>query len=158
MKSVATLGLKQTQMQIDEDTALPMRRHTAFRGIAARANYLAADRLDCQFAAKEICRWMSNPIELAMNHLKRLCRFLVVRPRLVFKCEFQDADNIECCSDTDCAGRTCTRKSTSGGVVLLGSHILKTYSSTQPTVSLSSGEADFYGVVKATGAALGQKS
>ena len=51
-----------------------------------------------------------------------------------------------------------TRKSTSGGVILLGSHILKTYSSTQPTISLSSGEAEFYGVVKGSGAALGQQS
>ena len=41
---------------------------------------------------------------------------------------------------------------------MLGSHILKTYSSTQPTISLSSGEAEFYGVVKASGAALGQQS
>ena len=43
------------------------------------------------------------------------------------------------------------------GVILLGQHILKTYSSTQPTVSLSSGEAEFYGVVKGSGAALGQQ-
>ena len=41
---------------------------------------------------------------------------------------------------------------------MLGEHILKTYSSTQPTVSLSSGEAEFYGVVRAAGAALGQQS
>ena len=40
----------------------------------------------------------------------------------------------------------------------MGEHILKTYSSTQPTVSLSSGEAEFYGVVRASGAALGQQS
>ena len=42
--------------------------------------------------------------------------------------------------------------------MLLGQHILKTYSSTQTSVTLSSGEAEFYGVVKATGAALEQKS
>ena len=41
---------------------------------------------------------------------------------------------------------------------MLGSHILKTYSSTQPIISLSSGEAEFYGVVKGSGAALGQQS
>ena len=37
---------------------------------------------------------------------------------------------------------------------MLGEHILKTYSSAQPTISLSSGEAEFYGVVRAAGAAL----
>ena len=41
---------------------------------------------------------------------------------------------------------------------MLGRHVLKTWSSTQPTVSLSSGEAEFYGVVRASGLALGQQS
>ena len=41
---------------------------------------------------------------------------------------------------------------------MLGGHVLKTWSTTQPTVSLSSGEAEFYGVVKAAGSALGQQS
>ena len=41
---------------------------------------------------------------------------------------------------------------------MLGGHTLKTYPSTQPTISLSSGEAEFYGVVRAAGAALGQQS
>ena len=41
---------------------------------------------------------------------------------------------------------------------MLGSHLLKTWSSTQPSISLSSGEAEYYGVVKAAGIALGQQS
>ena len=31
-----------------------------YRKIAARANYLAADRPDIMYAVKEICRWMAN--------------------------------------------------------------------------------------------------
>ena len=49
------------------------------------------------------------------------------------------------------------RKSTSGGVLLPEQRILKTYSSTRPTASSSSGETEFYVVVKATGVALGRK-
>ena len=41
---------------------------------------------------------------------------------------------------------------------MLGKHVIKTWSTTQPTVSLSGGEAEFYGVVKAAGLALGQQS
>ena len=41
---------------------------------------------------------------------------------------------------------------------MLGGHLLKSWSSTQPSISLSSGEAEYYGVVKATGIALGQQS
>ena len=31
------------------------------RKLAARANYLAADRPDIMYAVKEICRWMAKP-------------------------------------------------------------------------------------------------
>ena len=155
--SCVSPGLKQLPEQIAEDKPLDPERFTRFRGLAARANYLSADRPDCQYAAKEICRWMSSPTELAMTALKRFGRYLIGKPRLVFR-PFQEARAIACYSDTDWAGCPRTRKSTSGGVILLGEHILKTYSSTQPTISLSSGEAEFYGVVRASGAALGQQS
>ena len=41
---------------------------------------------------------------------------------------------------------------------MLGRHLLKSWSSTQPLVSLSSGEAEFHGVVKAAGVGLGFQS
>ena len=156
--SCVTPGLKPLPEQFVEDKPLEVSMFTKFRALAARANYLSADRPDCQYAAKEICRWMSSPSELSMAALKRFGRYLLGRPRLVFRYVFQSADTVDCYSDTDWAGCPKTRKSTSGGVLLLGSHILKTYSSTQPTISLSSGEAEFYGVVKGSGAALGQQS
>ena len=41
---------------------------------------------------------------------------------------------------------------------MVGSHVLKKWSSTQPSVTLSSAEAEYYGVVKAMGIAIGQQS
>ena len=41
---------------------------------------------------------------------------------------------------------------------MLGKHLLKTWSSTQPSISLSSGEAEYYGLIKAAGIALGHQS
>ena len=41
---------------------------------------------------------------------------------------------------------------------MLGTHLLKSWSSTQASVSLSSGEAEFYGVVKASGVSLGYQA
>ena len=38
---------------------------------------------------------------------------------------------------------------------MVGSHLIKSWSSTQAVISLSSGEAEFYGVVKASGIGLG---
>ena len=41
---------------------------------------------------------------------------------------------------------------------MIGKHCIRTWSSTQPSVTLSSGEAEFYGLVKAAGAGLGHQS
>ena len=144
--SVATPGIKLLATQIADDNELPENEVTGYRARAARANYLAADRPDIQFAAKEACRWMSKPTRLGNEGLKRLCRYLGGKPRLVFKYPLQVANSIECYSDTDWSGCLRTRKSTSGGCLMVGNHIIKTSSSTQPTVSLSSAEAEFYGV------------
>ena len=48
--------------------------------------------------------------------------------------------------------------STSGGCVMHGSHCIRTWSSTQPSVTLYSGEAEFHGLVKASGAELSHQS
>ena len=42
-----------------------------------------------------------------------------------------------------------------GGVVFLGSHTVKTWSSTQSVIALSSGEAEYYGMVKTAAVAMG---
>ena len=80
---------------------------------------------------------------------------MVGHKRLVYRYPWQEAERVDTYSDTDWAGCAKTRKSTSGGCLLLGRHLLKSWSSTQASVSLSSGEAEFYGVVMAAGITLG---
>ena len=63
VKGVAAPGVKPTFKDLDTDNELDASLHTAFRGSAARGNYLAADRIDAMFACKEVCRWMSRPTE-----------------------------------------------------------------------------------------------
>jgi hypothetical protein len=77
---------------------------------------------------------------------------------MVLKYQWQRVDMIDVYTDTDWAGCPRTRKSTSGGCVILGSHTIKTWSSTQTSVALSSGEAEFNGVVKGAGVGLGYQS
>ena len=60
-------------------------------------------------------------------------------------------------TDTDFAGCKRTRKSTSGGVAMFGNRMIKSWRSTQAIVSLSSGEAEYYGIVKGSSIALGLK-
>ena len=40
---------------------------------------------------------------------------------------------------------------------MFGSHCIKTYSQTQETIALSSGESEFYGIVKAAAMGFGMK-
>ena len=158
VNAAPTPGMKPLPAQLAADKPLPEKEHTGFRASAARANYLSADRPECQFAGKEVCRWMAGPTDLSQIALKRLSRFVAGRPRLVYLYPWQEADRLDCYSDTDWAGCVRTRKSTSGGCLMLGRHVLKTWSATQSTISLSSGEAEYYGVVRAGGVALGQQS
>ena len=57
--------------------------------------------------------------------------------------------------DSDHAGCLRTRKSTSGGVARWGTHCLKWWSKTQPTLALSSGEAELAAIVRSTSEGLG---
>ena len=51
-----------------------------------------------------------------------------------------------------------TRRSTSGGVAMIGGHAIKHWSLTQPTIALSSGEAELGGICRGASIALGLQS
>ena len=57
--------------------------------------------------------------------------------------------------DSDWAGAIHTRKSTSGGIIMLGKHCVRTWSTTQSSPALSSCEAEYYALVDGASRALG---
>ena len=77
---------------------------------------------------------------------------------MVFKFDYHSADHIEAYADTDWVGCPRSRRSTSGGCIMVGSHLLKCWSSTQAGVAMSLGEAEFYGAVKGASTGLGMKA
>ena len=95
--------------------------------------------------------------------MKRLGRYLARRPRLVCRYGYQGAwgpraesiRHVEVPVDSNWADCKLTRKSTSGGAIRHGGHILCTWSVTQAVQALSSGEAEFYSVLKGAVEALG---
>ena len=48
-------------------------------------NYLALDRSDLQFAASVLGRTMARPTQRSWSNLKRVGRYLLSRPRVVFE-------------------------------------------------------------------------
>ena len=87
-KATATPGLKPVIEMLKDDKLLSRDSHTMFRALAARANYLAQDRIDLQFAAKEVCRFMSSPTDPAEAALKRLGRYVLGHKRVVYTYPF----------------------------------------------------------------------
>ena len=132
-----------------EEPELEMHESTSYRSIAARLNFLAIDRVDIQFACKEICRSMSKPRRSDWDKIKKLGRYLRKHPRHVVFFEDQDPPkDIDTYVDTDYAGCKVTRRSTNGGMMFHSSHLIKSWATTQTVIALSSGEAEYYGVTK----------
>ena len=71
-KGVVAPDVKVLSHQVQSEAALHESEHTRFRGLAARANFLAADRPDIVYSAEEICRFMAKLTDLATQALKRL--------------------------------------------------------------------------------------
>jgi hypothetical protein len=143
------------------DEELSKSESTKFRALAARASYVAQDRMDVMYASKEICRDMARPTASSMMKLKRLVRYLLEYPCMEWRFKIRrkfNATVVNVYSDSDWAGCRNTRKSTSGGLLAIGGNCVKAWSSTQATVATSSGEAELIALVKAASEALGFSS
>ena len=118
-KAVSTPGDEEPTWKLeDNEKDLGPKETTLYRMVAARANYLAADRADIQYAVKECCRGMAAPQVHHLSGLKRLARYLVGRPRMVWAYPWQQEENVTTFSDSNWAGCKRTARSTSCGIVM----------------------------------------
>ena len=157
-RSVSTPGTREEQTKSNEvasDEFSPSEA-SRYRMTTARFNYLAMDRPDIQYATKEASKHMAKPSTRHWNFLKRIGRYFLEAPRLVQEFSWQTSIRTASGhSDSDWAGDQVSRKSTSGGVCRVGSHIIKSWSSTQHIIALSSAEAGFYALLKRACQTLG---
>ena len=69
---------------------------------------------------------MANPSSTDWAKIKRIGRYLIGRPRLRYRFEFQRLPNcIRGLTDSDWAGCRRTRKSTSGAAIVFGNHLVQ---------------------------------
>jgi hypothetical protein len=154
-KGVTTPGVKSACSTL-EGAELAGEQLSSFKSLAMRAAYLAMDRPDLAFATKEVARAMARPTTGAWEALKRIARYLIANPRLVWLYERQEPrKHIDAMGDSNWAGCVVTRKSTSSTVLKHGKHLLAAMSTTQAVISLSSGEAEFYAAVKGASRVIG---
>ena len=115
-----------------------------YRQLVGSLIYLMATRPDICSAVTHLSRFLESPTELHMKSAKRVLRYLAGTAELGIKFEKGgDSLNLTCFSDSDWAGCKKTRKSVSGFVVFLGGSPISWKSKTQPTVALSSCEAEY---------------
>ena len=142
------------------DESLTSESATLYRAMSARGKDLSQDRVDISYSTKELCRDFSIPNNTSFGKLKRLGRYCVGKPRLVYFYPFQEKPPtaIDTYVDTDFAGCAITRRSTSGGCSVIGSCCVKHWSKTQSTIALSSGEAELGGIAYGAAQAIGLQS
>ena len=82
--------------------------------------------------------------------------YLLGRPRAVSLFGWQEwGSTQDTYSDANRAGCRASRKGTSGGAILRGSHCLRSWSKTQSTIAQSSAESELLGAVRAATESLG---
>ena len=101
---------------IEDSPILDGKHTTTFRSGTMRCAYLAQDRLDISEAIKCLARAMSKPRAGHTTQLKRAARYMKGVPRTALQYSAQDPSeaHMEVHVDSDWAGTTATRRSTSG--------------------------------------------
>ena len=121
--------------------------------------YVAQDRVDIAEAVKCLTRHMKEPRSGHMQELKRLGRYLVKNRRCVLTYARQTSDaTLQVHVDSDWAGDLLGRKSTTGVIVRRGEHLLRHMSCLQTLVALSSGEAEYYALIRGACTSVGIQS
>ena len=108
----------QTMVEDNEgsiDSELGHEETTMFRAVAARLNYLSQDLPDVAFATMKLCSEMARPDAQDLKNMRRVCRFLVGRPRVGCLFEWRAHPSaLQALSDADWAEDRQSGKSVSG--------------------------------------------
>lgn len=128
-------------------------RHWFAKVIGSLMYIMLGTRPDIAFAISLCCRFMANPTAAHITALKRVLRYLKGTITLVLTYR-GDLKPLAGYSDSDWAGDVQTRRSTAGYIFNLGSGAISWQSKRQPTVALSSCEAEYMGQTAATKEAI----
>ncbi len=128
---------------------------TKYRELIGSLLFLAnCTRPDITFAVNMVCRHMSSPQPEHFVAAKRVLRYLVGAPSLGLLFRKSDISPstpfLTAYSDSDWAGDTSDRKSTSGFVSFFGTSPISWYARKQSVVALSTMEAEYVAMSSAT--------
>ncbi|GMI77806.1 hypothetical protein HRI_001449800 [Hibiscus trionum] len=140
-KPISTPMDPNIKLQIDEGKDLE--DTTMYRQLVGSLIYLTLSRPDITYAVGVASRYMSNPKKPHLDAVRRILRYVkgTINFGILYK-KVKECQMIGYC-DADYAGDHSTRRSTTGYIFSLGSGAISWCSKRQPTVSLSSTEAEY---------------
>eukprot|EP00971_Amphidinium_carterae_P352334 6492552-Amphidinium_carterae.2 len=141
------------------DDLLEVERVAVYRSVAGTLLYLSLDRPDLQFSMSRIMSGMQAPTESDWCRLKLAARYVHSRPRMELLFNYQDMGptmNIDVFVDSDYAGSE-ARKSTDCVHEFHGCHLVESSTCQQQLIALSTGEAEYYALVRGSACGLQDK-
>ena len=130
-------------VEMNEGSPMSGGEATLFRRAVARINYLSQDRPDLCVASRILAMRMATPRKGDESLIKWTLRYLKGHPRMVYQYGWSSGiGGLTLYTDSDWAGEKEKRRSTSGGVIFHGSHLVGHWSKLQSGPAPSSGEAE----------------
>lgn len=143
------LGCKPIETPIENNVKLSINQGeelsdpTMYRQIVGSLIYLTLTRPDIAFAVGVLSRYMQNPRKPHLEAARRVMRYVKGSVGLGIQFKMGGSLDVEGFCDADYAGDMDTRRSTTGYVIKLGESVVTWCSKRQPTVSLSTTEAEY---------------
>ncbi|GKB98662.1 hypothetical protein Tco_0984799 [Tanacetum coccineum] len=116
--------------------------------------YLTASRSDIMFVVCVCARFQVTPKVLHLHAVKRIFRYLKGQPKLGLWYPRDSPFDLEAFSDSDYAGASLDRKSTTGGCQFLGKRLISWQCKKQTIVANSTTEAKYVAAANCCGHVL----
>ncbi|GJS15877.1 putative ribonuclease H-like domain-containing protein [Tanacetum coccineum] len=151
------LGLQTTSTPMEPNKALVKDEEAdsvdvhLYRSMIRSLMYLTASRPDITFAVCACARFQVTPKTSHLHAVKRIFRYLKGQPKLGLWYPRDSSFDLEAFSDSDYAGASLDRKSTTGGCQFLGKRLISWQCKKQTIVANSTTEAEYVAVANCCG-------
>jgi transposase InsO family protein len=132
-----------SNVRLHEDEGKNLEDVTMYQSLVGSLIYLTLTRPDISYSVGVVSRYMSNPKKPHLDAVRHILRY--VKGTINFGILYKRTENCQMVGycDADYAGDYGTRRSTTGYSFSLGSGAISWCSKRQPTVALSSTEAEY---------------
>ncbi|GJS86002.1 putative ribonuclease H-like domain-containing protein [Tanacetum coccineum] len=141
VKTASTL-METNKALIKDEEAEDMDVHL-YRSMIGSLMYLTASRPDIMFVVCACARFQVTPKASHLHAVKRIFRYLKGQPKLGLWYPRDSPFDLEAFSDSDYAGASLDRKSTTGGCQFLGKRLISWQCKKQTIVANSTTEAEY---------------